>query len=191
MKCLFVPDIPDEMWMLLHSMSSTRYLKDITLEGIKELPKNVFQYIPYLESISIHKSKGLDANLFKRLVRLNHLELADNNISDVRKEWFKDLGGLRTLNLSENAIKNIEHEDMENLHSLEVFDLSGNELEQVERNVFDSFRSAIEKLYVNGNNFQSLENDVFHEMWSLKVSFFSFGEKVHFTLFFYSGVLIV
>ena len=159
------------MWMLLHSMSSTRYLKDISLEGIKHLPKNVFQYIPYLESISIHKSEELDPNLFKRLVRLNHLELADNNISDVKKEWFKDLGGLRTLNLSDNAIENIEQEDTENLHSLEVFDLSGNGLEQVERNVFDSFRSAIEELYLHKNKFQSLANDVFSEMWSLKVNY--------------------
>ena len=169
-------------------MSSTRYLKDITLEGINHLPKNVFQYIPYLESVAIHKSEELDPNLFKRLVRLNHLELADNNISDVRKEWFGDLGGLRTLNLSENVIKNIEREDMKNLHSLEVLDLSGNGLEQVERNVFDSFRSAIEELYLNKNNFQLFENDALGEMWSLKVNLFSSVVIRHFTLFIFMNI---
>ena len=78
--CWNLPDIPDEMWMLLHSMSSTRYLKHITIDGVKHLPKNVFQYIPYLETIVIHKTDDLEPNLFKRLVRLNNLNLAQNNI---------------------------------------------------------------------------------------------------------------
>ena len=90
-------------------------------------------------------------------------------LTDSKKEWFQDLGGLRTLNLSRNKLTETTDEDFENLHSLEVFDLSQNNLEQVGKSVFDSFRSAIEELYLNENDFASLENDVFCEMWSLKV----------------------
>ena len=82
------------MWMLLHSMSSTRYLKDITIEGVKHLPENVFQYIPYLETIAIHRTEVLDPKLFKRLVRLNNLNLAGNNITGMFKIKFGSVNRL-------------------------------------------------------------------------------------------------
>lgn len=159
------------MWILLHSMSSTRYLKHITLDGVQHLPEKLFQCIPYLESITIHHSESpLHRALFDRLVRLNSLDLAENQIPTVDRAWFQDLGGLKQLNLSGNSLSQVSHADFEKLHSLEALDLSGNRLAQIDASVFDSFRSAIEELYLTGNDLGALTTDAFQEMWSLRVS---------------------
>ncbi len=75
---VILAEIPEEMWALLHSMASTRHLRAVSLSGVRRVPPGLFQYIPYLESVSIRRGDpaGLHPRLFQRLVRLNELSLA-------------------------------------------------------------------------------------------------------------------
>ncbi len=95
--------------------------------------------------------------------------MTHNGITHIEKSWFQDLGGLKQLDLSQNAISEIHHDDLENLHSLEFIGLSGNQLISTDYHIFDSFRSAVEEIHLSHNRLSLLHDNLFREMWSLKV----------------------
>lgn len=90
-------------------------------------------------------------------------------MADVQRSWFADLGGLKSLNLSGNSLTGVSSDDLSTLHSLQTLDLSGNLLRRLGTDTLDACRSALQSLYLSDNRFTSLDDRVFHSMWSLQV----------------------
>ncbi|KAM8820911.1 transforming growth factor beta activator LRRC32 [Eudromia elegans] len=101
------------------------------------------------------------------LSQLIYLDLSYNEIKFIPKEFFESMLSLHTLNLSKNCLQAFTVTYDSTLISLTVLDLSYNAL----HNLFldAGTLSNLKELYVQNNNLQTLQFDIFSCLSSLKL----------------------
>ncbi|KAL3851922.1 hypothetical protein ACJMK2_015617 [Sinanodonta woodiana] len=132
---------------------------DLSNNHCSELSFTFFHYFPRLVTLLVSNnmlgevvSRDEDAQIFKKLNTLQHLDLSNNRINSLNKNIFSGLVSINILNISQNLLDtflvNIGH-----MNNLKVLDLSQNMLQVVQ----DSVRIALndiasmttENVYVN------------------------------------------
>lgn len=74
---------------------------------------------------------------------LQILDLAENRITEIQKQSFKDLYQT-VINMSHNAIETIENGSFENCANITLLDLSNNMIDHIPRETFDQTSYAYE-----------------------------------------------
>ncbi|XP_012254156.2 leucine-rich repeat protein soc-2 homolog [Athalia rosae] len=97
-----------------------------------------------------------DLLMFDEEPRLAALNLAENGLSVLPVDMFRNLNNLKVLNLSENYIENIPDEAFDHLQSLEELDLSKNNLTTLTNRVLERVTN-IELLDLSSNRISELD----------------------------------
>lgn len=88
--------------------------------------------------------------MFAQLNYIEIIDLAENNITEVQKQAFKDMY-LTHINMSHNAIEKFENNAFENCVNMTMLDLSHNRIVDFPKFTFDDLSYATEwQLSYNG-----------------------------------------
>ncbi|CAG9798471.1 unnamed protein product [Chironomus riparius] len=179
-------DCPDlSILYLLHNnisiineavFSSNSWLRVLFLSGntLTTLPENIFQHTT-IEYLYLTKNMIVDLpiNIFRPLTNLTNLLLADNQIENLRIEWFennKDLQylyfdnnkiqhlpenmfspivKLYQLTLGFNYLKTIQFNSFGSLQNLWIIDLNNNQIDAIDESILDN--TTVKQLNMIGN----------------------------------------
>ncbi|XP_043269579.1 leucine-rich repeat-containing protein 40-like isoform X1 [Venturia canescens] len=88
---------------------------------------------------------------------LRDLDLANNNITEIKMEYLEDMGQLRSLRIDSNKVKEIP-EEIVKLLNLEHLDLSCNELSNIPN--FISIMPNLKYFGIEGNDVKNIRRDI-------------------------------
>ena len=145
--------------------SMPRHLVEIVINGVKSLPRNIFQNQLSLEHLALHNIEDMPSGIVSHLGTLNFLDLSDSNIGELPPHWFASVSSLKKLILRNTKLSKLVKESFQGLNSLSSLDLSHNRLEQIDRYVFSNFGNTLEHLNISHNNITSLKNYTFSGMF--------------------------
>ncbi len=104
-------------------------LRELSLDrnGFTELPDEIFAGLHSLEDLRVDDNglSSIPDSVFS-LTNLRHLELANNQLSEVRPEGFADLAELRFLDLKNNRLTNLPPRAFQGLNNLAELYVDGN-----------------------------------------------------------------
>jgi len=118
----------------------------------------------------IHRSRGgtvLEGEHLTGLSGLYHLDLANNGIKQVNKNFFKDFPRLKVLDLSSNEGIVFEEGSLDNLTTLEELKLSSCGIQTIPEDFFGNL-SNLKILNLHGNRISEFSAKVFSSQRSLK-----------------------
>ncbi|KZC09127.1 SLIT and NTRK-like protein 2 [Dufourea novaeangliae] len=121
--------------------------------NLRYIPERAFvKYSRSLQSLNIHKCQFRDIHMgaFDGLSSLKKLSLPNNNISNVKEEWFKDTVYLEQLDLSYNHITRLESTIFSRMLLLKRLDIRENRLTCFD---YKGLPGGIDKVYFSGNPF--------------------------------------
>ena len=113
-------------------------LEDFTNQiAINEKFLEEFFNLEHLELYAVFKAIDDDVQyLFKTLIKLNKLVIADNRMKTIKSTYFDHLVNLYELDLNNNSIEFIESGAFKNLSNLEQVNLSSNFIKDMKKDVF-------------------------------------------------------
>ncbi|KAM9851366.1 toll-like receptor 7 [Aulostomus maculatus] len=115
-------------------------------------------------------------NYFKRLLKLNVLDISRNNLNFIPDEVFSGLPDkLSELYIRNNKLKSFAWEKLQLLQSLQVLDLSGNSLTTVP-SMLSSCAKSLTKLILHKNNILKLTPDFLKDAYNLKYLDLSYNQ---------------
>lgn len=155
----------------LHSIPSTlfqnaalySYLENISLSGIKSLPRLMFWGLGQLRHLEIHGVEDVPSDLFKGLLGLESLDLSDSFISVLPTHWFTDLWSLKSLNLHNIGLTIIKKEDLYNFGSLDRLDLSRNNLRNLYPELFVKISGSVKFINISQNLLKKVPGNLFKD----------------------------
>lgn len=127
-------------------------LKTLTIErGV--IKENIFDDIPYLETLTMSSIKDIPDNIFIKLLRLKTLNL--NNINVLTDNIFGSLISLEKLRIMNTNIFSLRNNALEPLRNLRYLKIDDNHM--LNAPFFFSFLSSLEKLYLRIPYYDKLE----------------------------------
>lgn len=135
------------------------------IDGLTEIDKTLFNNFKSLEKLDLCKCniKSIEMNTFSELSNLKELLLKGNKIEILVKGAFNGLDSLQKLDLSDNQINTIEINTFPKMLHLEELDLSFNRLNKIYSRQFKNILKSLKFLYVAGNPFTSIQDDLLME----------------------------
>lgn len=117
-------------------------------------------------SLKSNKLKKLLASSFRR-VKLEKLNLADNEIETIEDFTFRNQSKLTHLDLRRNKLTTIKENTFDgSLTALIYLDVSENEIQMIESDAFADL-SRLSQLFLNFNKVKALEDHLFHGLTTL------------------------
>lgn len=102
------------------------------------------------------------------LSNLIYLDMSENNLPEIEKDWFAGLCSLRTLKLKSVKLKTLDFVGSNNnIFNLESLDVSLNELTSLENEIFVKI-NKLKKLNLNYNHISDLKPHVFQSLTRLE-----------------------
>lgn len=110
----------------------------------------------------------VDENAFRDLTILTHVDLSNNNLTQVFPKTFDGNNGLKTLKLAHNFIDQLRSYQFPPLRALKTIDLSYNALTMIDQTSFHNLDDSVETVMVNDNRLTFLQPKVFLPLTNLK-----------------------
>lgn len=128
---------------------------------LNDLDKNCLDGLQQLQKLNLsgNRIQIIQRHLF-RGVRLQELDLNNNDISSLPSNTFENLNYLQILDLSDNSIKTIDEYTFYGLNSLRKLFLKNNDIFKIEQNSFARAKQ-LDSLDLSGNSLQSFSGDIF------------------------------
>ncbi|XP_062706182.1 chaoptin isoform X2 [Aedes albopictus] len=144
---------------------------NLSSNKIKSMEKNCFHELPYLTyvDLSFNGMQNVSEAAFRSLPALLSVDLMYNEMSTFSLKMFKHVSNATTpmrLNISNNAIDNFDG-DVNSLLYVYSLDASHNQLQ--EPLVFRALAYSLRILYLNWNNFTTLQNHAFGDLQILEI----------------------
>jgi Leucine-rich repeat (LRR) protein len=160
----------------LHSIPSKFFQKqtlyktvtNISLTGIKSLPRRVFWQLGHLRYLEIHETVDMPSDLFSRLLGLEALDLSESSINAIPNKWFHGLWHLRSLNLHNVGLSWLKKEHFKDLHALEKIDLSKNRLRSLGPMLFHHISGSAKFINISENILEKVPNNLFKQNATLE-----------------------
>jgi len=103
------------------------------------LPLDIFKPLTKLQKLTLENTNlKINPNWFKSLKNLNHLDLTENNISDLPKNMFSSLESLEELNLRFNKLTVIHADSFGTLPRLRMIKLSYNNINGIDEKLINN-----------------------------------------------------
>lgn len=135
---------------------------------VKFLPKNLMQTFRELIVFQVWNcSLTTVENKFKRLAKLEYLNLAFNKIKNVVSDAFVDLVNLKNLNLEHNKLQTLGKATFASLKELKNLNLGFNKIHNLHPEIFRLI-VKVEELSLNNNRIQSLDENIFESLTGLE-----------------------
>ncbi|CAO1409799.1 unnamed protein product [Diamesa tonsa] len=183
------------------SKASSYLTKQINLKGgtsifssIEDLSEDVFKTLSNLKELILtyNMLKSLPKDVFVDLIRLQLLDLSDNNLIELHDGLFDTTLNMKSLVLSNNKLTNISRNVFAKLRKLEILLLNRNNLKTIDdsfkslenlreinlsynqlshnqtKNVFDGL-TKMEKLYLSNNQLEDFLISKNNEFGNLKI----------------------
>lgn len=137
--------------------------------GIEYLETDVFQNTIKLEILDLGDNQltNLSDNIFSPLRNLRYLYLTHNRIDSIRENSFRGLESLEEIYISNNQLKTIPYQVFSTARQLRVIDISGNYLVSLQANSF-SPNKALQDLRLSENKLTMLPSELFSELRQLR-----------------------
>ena len=104
------------------------------------------------------------SNLLAGAYRLDYLDLSNNLLREIPRNFFQNNHIMKTLIMSNNQIRSLRPEIFQPMKQIEVLDLSNNQLQTFNKKLM-KFASKLKVLKLNGNNIgPSLQKWAFHKL---------------------------
>ena len=95
-----------------------------------------------------------------RFPYLAKLDINDNPISSINKQWFAGKNALKELNMAQNKLESINSEDFLHLENLEILKLHHNNIRSLKEDTF-SYLKSLRSLDLSNNYTQSVHSNAF------------------------------
>ena len=118
--------------------------------------------------IWINRIKKIDPNTFKGLVKLEKLDLSNNEIEEIDFRLFESLSNLKSLWLFNNKLKRIDPNTFKGHDKLEILSLYNNQIEEIDSRLFESL-SNLKVLWLNNNKLKEIDRKCFEPLKSIEV----------------------
>jgi Leucine-rich repeat (LRR) protein len=139
--------------------------------SIESLPAGLFRDLHNLKALFITENQISDLTLLngnlRYLSNLDELELCDNKICVLPKDFFTGMSNLKILDLGSNSIERIESGVFDELVNLDKLGLSMNRLETIPADLFAKL-SKLDKLNLSANKIHDLRPGSFSGLSNLK-----------------------
>ena len=128
----------------------------------------VYQSCASLEVLELggNKISSIPPDAFVGLHKLIRLELSQNKLSLVNKEWFRDMGNLERLDLSFNELEEIPEDSLAALTKLKRLNLNSNNIEIVSRKTFQH-NEQLQFIDLNLNEIKQIQVGTFAHLSQL------------------------
>jgi Leucine-rich repeat (LRR) protein len=121
-------------------------IPNLPYENIKEL---------YLENCKLD-----NYDFIKKCIKLQILDLSNNNLTNIDKDLFKYNTQLQYLYLNNNKLTNLNKDLFKYNTQLQYLDLSYNKLTNLDKDLF-KYNTQLQYLYLNNNKLTNLDKDLF------------------------------
>ncbi|XP_058452817.1 uncharacterized protein LOC131431239 isoform X2 [Malaya genurostris] len=118
--------------------------------------------------LSENNLKNLRREYFSKLVRLKLLKLSENQLINLPSDIFYDLINLEELQLQDNKLNEIVLGLLKPLNRLKVLNLSNNTIHDLPRNIFNGLNNLTD-LYMSNNRLYVVPFQIFKELRALEV----------------------
>lgn len=152
-----------------------RHLLSLSIEGVKSLPRDIFQGQQRLERLTMNGVEDIPSGIFDRINTLHHLNMSHSNVKRISSFWFSDLRSLKSLNLSYTGLQRLDNHSFIGLNSLSTLDLSHNQLKDLPASVLQPFKGTLLYLNAKYNNISYVTDKTFRGMFSLQALDLSFN----------------
>lgn len=154
----------------IEKIGTSDQLKYFKMKGQSMLVEDrAFENITNL--IELDLSSNSELNLFGGsfigLFKLRSLNLENNNIEIVEKNWFHDLIALELLNIAQNEIMELGGEVFKYIKNLRVLRLMGNKLEKLDQEIFTGV-TKLEVMYLQFNRLSDIKPGTFSNLKNLR-----------------------
>jgi Leucine-rich repeat (LRR) protein len=147
--------------------TENKFIKKIVLSGnfIEYVDKFTFLNFVNLEEVDLGQNRIQSTEIsFGPSVKI--LRLADNQISEINSESFKDLNQLFVLEIHFNKIQIIKNDTFSGLSAMEYLIMFRNLIHTIEDNSFAAMKK-IKFLYLFSNKLEKIHNKMFRNLFSL------------------------
>ena len=153
---------------------------DVQFNKIKSISPVFFAKFPNLLHLDMSNNNLylINRDYFLNLNRLEQLNLSNNQILTIEQSSFGYIIGLRGLNLKNNLVYDLRGNLFENLSRLSELMLSQNKLESISRSDFAGL-SSLKSLDISENLLKHLQTDSFAEISQLSALNLS-SNRIHF-----------
>ena len=129
---------------------------------VKFLPENIAESFPALTVYQVLSCsiRFVNGKHFKGLKKLEHLNLARNEIESIDGDSFKDLTNLEDIDLNYNKIKKIDPNLFQSLESLQDFYIDHNQLEFLDEKIFDNLQN-LRLIELGKNRLSTIPSNLF------------------------------
>ncbi|KAJ8918975.1 hypothetical protein NQ315_016879 [Exocentrus adspersus] len=166
---------------------------------VRELPAATFQYFQQLQRLDLSRNlisalnsdafSGLENSLVKldlsqnrissiigplTLMKLEILDVSDNQLEDLPKDTFSLLPNLKNLNISKNHLNNVSSMLLYKLTDLQVIDLSYSSIKNIPVEFF-SKSNALQEIYISHNSLTEITEGTFSNMPNITTIDLSFN----------------
>lgn len=127
--------------------------------ALEEMDPEIYSLVPYLIHLDLgdNNISNISSKEFEHLIDIQFLNLDGNQITTISDDIFSHQKDLHVLNLARNLIYEISPKSFTNLLSLSELDLSFNKLEHVDASLLQSLEPTLEKLVLSGNHIPLME----------------------------------
>lgn len=152
------------------ALTKLKYL-DISKNHLKELPKNIFNFLTSLEYLNISRNvflSGFPIDLLHKLQDLKTLDLDHCRLQRLSPDFLSKSLKIEHFSASHNEITDIPNTAFANLYNLTMLDLSYNRIDNIRAGAFVNVMN-IKKLLLNGNSLTSFKGEFFNTGTSLEI----------------------
>lgn len=114
---------------------------DCSDRNLKEIPQSIPMSTVKLVLTNNQIEKIPAIGLFNRLPKLQHLDLARNDISEIEEGAFEGASSIQEISFSQNQITKLNNRILRGLNGLESLNLFSNDISCITPGAFDSLRS--------------------------------------------------
>lgn len=141
----------------------------VILCAIKRVDEKHFHGLLRLESLELKQNEveTIASDSFKDLKKLKHLDLKYNKIKFIDAKWFESLTHLKHLTLHSNEIEFLNEKSFEKLTNLQSIHLSDNKLKSIPGNVFKN-NLKLQVIWLHDNNIENIISSMFDYLTELK-----------------------
>uniref|UniRef100_T1IWA1 Ig-like domain-containing protein n=1 Tax=Strigamia maritima TaxID=126957 RepID=T1IWA1_STRMM len=144
---------------------------DVSVNKLAYLGRgHIFKNLTLLFSLNLSKNKlsAIYKDVFRRLIRMEHLSVADNFISFIESSAFKSMGKLKVLDLSSNQLNAIYVEFFSSMSQLTELNVANNRIHRVTGALLTPLKK-LEKLHLQQNRIADISDDAFLGLTRLQI----------------------
>ena len=129
--------------------------------GLSNLPEDLFDDVGNVTWLDLRANKvHLPVNIFRKLRKLEYLELGFNNLNSLEAGVFRNQHKLKHLNLWGNNLQHLTKDAFIGVSSIVDLDLSSNNIETLQADVFEHLTN-LTVINLNANKFSQLPEGLF------------------------------